>query len=95
MRSPRACTLLRPWPTACPSAPRRGALPELVEATGGGVLVGPGDVNALADAVLALYRDPTGAAETGRRGEGVRRDFSAARMGARALEVYRSLAAGR
>ena len=59
------------------------------------MLVGPGDVNALADAVLALYRDPAGAAEMGRRGgEGVRVDFSAARMGARALEVYRSLAAG-
>jgi glycosyltransferase involved in cell wall biosynthesis len=38
--------------------PRTAAFPELVEATGGGVLCEPGDPCALADAIERLLRDP-------------------------------------
>lgn len=68
--------------------PRRGAFPEMLEKTGGGLLVEPDDCDALADALLAVWKDP----EIGRAGaEGVRRHYSAARMAARAIEVYASL----
>lgn len=73
--------------------PRHGAFPEIVERTGGGVLFPPGDTDALADALLALARDPARAAELGRRGaEGVRRHYGAARMAERAVEAYAAVA---
>ena len=38
--------------------PRRGAFTEIVEKTGGGVLVPPDDTKALADALHGLWQDP-------------------------------------
>src|SRR5206468_12273051 len=38
--------------------PRAASFPELIEATGGGVLYEPGEVKALADAVEGLLADP-------------------------------------
>jgi len=74
--------------------PRHGAFPELVERTGGGVLFEPGDIGSLADAILALQRDPTRAAEMGRRGaEGVARHFGVSLMAERVLEIWQGLAA--
>jgi glycosyltransferase involved in cell wall biosynthesis len=73
--------------------PRRGAFPELLRRTGGGLLVEPGDPAALAEGILTLYKDRGLARELGRRGaEGVREHYSVARMAARALEVYRGVA---
>ena len=52
--------------------PRHGAFPELLADVGGGVLVPPGDVGALADALATLTLDPTRCRELGRQGrEGV------------------------
>src|SRR6185436_21127026 len=48
--------------------PRHGAFPELIEATGGGVLVEPGSAGALAEALKALLLDPARRRELGRRG---------------------------
>ena len=55
--------------------PRRGAFPEIVETTGGGLLVEPDNPEALADGLLdALARIRRGRAALGRAGaEGVRR----------------------
>jgi glycosyltransferase involved in cell wall biosynthesis len=73
--------------------PRRGAFPEIVERTGGGVLVDPDDAARLADGIYGLWKNPELAAELGRRGaEGVRRYFSAAHMAARALEAFQAIA---
>ena len=50
--------------------PRSGAFPELIEATGGGVLCAPGDAQALADGIESLLLEPARAralAEAGRR----------------------------
>ena len=61
--------------------PRHGAFPELLEATGGGILCEPDDPASLAQALEHLLGDPELAADLGRRGrEAVRRSFSAAAM---------------
>ncbi|MFC1714228.1 glycosyltransferase family 4 protein [Candidatus Poribacteria bacterium] len=51
--------------------PRHGAFPELLEATGGGILYEPNDPDALADAIESLVLDPQRARELGRRGREV------------------------
>ena len=72
--------------------PRHGAFPEILEKTGGGVLFEPGEVNALAEAILPLAEDRDRRAHLGRDGaEGVRRHYGVARMAERALEVCRGL----
>jgi glycosyltransferase involved in cell wall biosynthesis len=69
--------------------PRHGAFPEILETTGGGVLVEPGQPEAFADAILGLWKGDARARELGRQGAaGVRRHYSVARMAERALEVY-------
>ena len=74
--------------------PRRGAFPEMLEKTGGGILVEPDDLDALADALLSVWRDRAMAEELGRRGAaGVRRHYTVSQMAARALEVFAQLGA--
>ncbi len=61
--------------------PRDAAFPELLEATGGGVLCEPGDPEALADALADVLSDPARAQQLADSGRGVVRDrFTAARM---------------
>ena len=72
--------------------PRRGAATEIVETTGGGILVTAGDPDALADGLAGMMSDPAMRRAYGTRGyDGVRSHYSAARMRDRALEVYRPL----
>jgi glycosyltransferase involved in cell wall biosynthesis len=72
--------------------PRRGAFPEIVRNTGGGVVVEPNDPDALAAAYLDLWRDPDKAAALGRAGaEGVREHYDVGRMAEAAENAYRSV----
>jgi glycosyltransferase involved in cell wall biosynthesis len=72
--------------------PRRGAFTEIVETTGGGVLVEPDNAEALAHAFLELWKNPARSAELGRRGyQGVRAHYSARQMAESALAVYHSV----
>jgi glycosyltransferase involved in cell wall biosynthesis len=72
--------------------PRRGAFTEVVERTGGGLLVAPDDAEALAEGILKLQRDRALARELGQSGmRGVREHYTVARMAERALEVYAEL----
>jgi glycosyltransferase involved in cell wall biosynthesis len=72
--------------------PRRGAFTEIIEATGGGILVEPDDPSSLAEGLLDLWRNPAKRIDLGLRGyEGVRAHYGAARMAETALEVYNSL----
>jgi glycosyltransferase involved in cell wall biosynthesis len=74
--------------------PRRGAYPEVIGRTGGGLVVEP-TVEALADGLLRLYSDRALARQLGTRGaEGVRRHYSVQASAIRLLEVYAGLASG-
>jgi len=70
--------------------PRRGAFPEMIEATGGGLLVDPDSPGALADAWHRILADPALAQKLGRNGcEAVHRDWTLERMALRTAGVYR------
>jgi glycosyltransferase involved in cell wall biosynthesis len=73
--------------------PRRGAFPEIVEKTGGGVIVGAEHPSALADALLELSRDRDRLERLGRAAyDGVRAHYSIERSVDRLIEVYASVA---
>lgn len=72
--------------------PAHGAFPEMIEKTGGGVLVPPKDVQALAEALRALDEDRPRLRELGQRGaSGVRAHYSVAAMASSALAVYKAV----
>jgi glycosyltransferase involved in cell wall biosynthesis len=71
--------------------PRHGAFPELIEATGGGVLVEPEDTGAIASALRGLMDDPPRREALGRRGRDVvRRDYTDDRTAAALLNLYQA-----
>ena len=70
--------------------PDHGAFPEMLEMTGGGTLVPPGDVPALASAVEELAGDAARREQLGRSGiQGVRRHYTAQQMASDTLASYR------
>jgi glycosyltransferase involved in cell wall biosynthesis len=76
--------------------PRHGAFPEIIEKTGGGLLVDSGDPGALADGLLALWRDPELSAALSAAGAaGVREHYTVDRMADAVEAVYRELIRGR
>lgn len=71
--------------------PRWGAFPELIEATGGGILVDKGSPQALADGLMRLWRDPALAQRLGSSGaSAVHQRYSIEQMAAAVLDVYES-----
>jgi glycosyltransferase involved in cell wall biosynthesis len=73
--------------------PRRGAYPEVIDRTGGGLIVDSSS-EALADGLLRLYSDRALARELGARGAaGVRQHYSVQKSADRLLEVYTRVAA--
>jgi len=76
--------------------PRHAAFPELIEATGGGVLCEPDDPEALAIAIEELLLDPQRARELGAAGQrAVRERFSVEYMAKQALQVFETAVAGK
>ena len=74
--------------------PRHGAFPEILERTGGGMLVEPHSPEALAEGLLRIWREPETAARLSRAGAaGVRAHYTAANMARCAVEVFESLRA--
>ena len=70
--------------------PAHGSFPELIERTGGGVLVPPGDSAALAEGLASLLRDPARRAALGRAGrDAIRGGFTEDHMAAKMLAIYR------
>ncbi len=73
--------------------PRIGAFPEIVEKTGGGLIVDAGDADALAGAILKLKEDPALAESLGKAAAaGVREHYTVERMADQVEAVYRELA---
>jgi glycosyltransferase involved in cell wall biosynthesis len=91
---PKGIFLLEAMASGVPVVqPRRGAFPEMLRKTGGGILVEPDDPASLADGILTLWNDRSRAVELGRRGaQGVREHYGVTQMADRVLAVYRSLA---
>ncbi|MBI5819959.1 MAG: glycosyltransferase family 4 protein [Verrucomicrobia bacterium] len=74
--------------------PAHGVVPELAEATGGGLLVKPDDPQSLAEGLARLVSDARLREELGRHGrEAVHRDFTAERMAEQTLEIFRQVLA--
>jgi glycosyltransferase involved in cell wall biosynthesis len=72
--------------------PRRGAFPEIIEKTQGGLLVETDNYESLADGISSIAKDPNLARQLSHNGfAGVREHYSVARMAERTLEVYGAL----
>ncbi len=87
---PKGVFLLEAMASGVPVVqPRRGAFTEIVEKTGGGILVAPDNVDALADGLHTLWNDRSLAETLGQRGfHGVREHYDVARSAHRLLAVY-------
>ena len=69
--------------------PRHAAFPELIEATGGGVLCEPGDPKSLADAIESLLRDQIRSRALGAAGrEAVVREFNIDTVAAKTVAAF-------
>jgi len=93
---PKGVFLLEAMASGVPVVqPRRGAFTEIVEKTGGGLLVAPDDPAALADGLYALWSDRERARSLGERAfDGVRAHYSIQKSADKQLEVYESMTRG-
>ena len=72
--------------------PRRGAFTEIVEKTGGGLLVEKDDPRSLGNGLLRIFREPELGERLGQTGlNKVHEHYSVARMADRAVEAYESV----
>jgi glycosyltransferase involved in cell wall biosynthesis len=88
-REPKGLYVLEALANGVPVVqPRHGAFPEMLEATGGGLLVEPGDPEDLARALEELMKDPTGRMQLAHGGRAVvRSQYDDATMARRTLEI--------
>jgi glycosyltransferase involved in cell wall biosynthesis len=90
---PKGVSLLEAMACGVPLVqPRRGAFTEIVENTGGGLLVQPDDPESLAAGIMKLVKDKQLAEELSANGfRGVREQYTAVNMADRVLEAYESV----
>ena len=90
---PKGVSLLEAMACGVPLVqPRRGAFTEIVENTGGGLLVQPDDPESLAAGILKIVKDKRLAEELSANGfRGVREQYTAVNMADRVLEAYESV----
>jgi glycosyltransferase involved in cell wall biosynthesis len=95
-KEPKGLYLLEAMACGVPVVqPRHGAFPEIIEKTGGGLLVDADDADSLADGIASIAKEPEWARRLGRQGaEGVRAHYEARRMALRALEVFEAICHG-
>jgi glycosyltransferase involved in cell wall biosynthesis len=88
-REPKGIYILEALANGVPVVqPRHGAFPEMLEATGGGLLVEPGNPEDLARALEELLKDPGGRAQLGRGGRAaVHAHYDDATMARRTLAI--------
>ncbi len=76
--------------------PRRGSFPEMIETTGGGLLVTPDDPDALSEGLASLWRDRALTARLGQQGQaGVRTHYTIQQSVDRLVDTYHHVIAGR
>lgn len=94
---PKGLFLLEAMASGVPVVqPRRGAFPEIISRTSGGILVEADDTDGLAEGLHSIWRDKALATELSYNGfNNVRTHYSAERMTERAVEVYSSLLNGK
>jgi glycosyltransferase involved in cell wall biosynthesis len=92
-RESKGLSVLEAWANGVPAVlPAHGALPEMVEDTGGGLLCEPNDPAALAASLKRMILEPDFAVECGRRAQqAVRERYNAEVMARRMIELYQGL----
>ena len=90
---PKGVSLLEAMACGVPLVqPRRGSFTEIIEKTGGGLLVQLDDPQGLAQGILQIVRDPNLAQELSANGfHGVREHYTAAHMADKVLEAFSDL----
>jgi glycosyltransferase involved in cell wall biosynthesis len=90
-REPKGLYVLEALANGVPVVqPRHGSFPELIQATGGGLLVNPDDPADLANALAKLQENRSHREELGRKGkEAVHRQFNAERMARETVDLYK------
>ncbi|MBA4186573.1 MAG: hexosyltransferase [Planctomycetaceae bacterium] len=91
---PKGLYVLEAWANGVPVVqPRHGSFPELIESTGGGLLVEPDNAAALAEGLRQMLSDHSLRERCGRAGEAaVRERFTAATMATATVEVLDRIA---
>src|SRR5205823_14100660 len=89
-REPKGLYVLEALANGVPVVqPQHGSFPELIEATGGGLLVNPSDPEDLARSLPQLLENVAHRQELGRKGkEAVHHRFHAARMAQETVAIY-------
>jgi len=89
-REPKGLYVLEALANGVPVVqPRHGSFPELIEATGGGLLVEPDNPQDLARGLRQLLDNPAHRQELGRKGkEAIHRHFNADSMARKTIDVY-------
>jgi glycosyltransferase involved in cell wall biosynthesis len=87
---PKGLYVLEAWANGVPVVqPAHGSFPELIEATGGGVIVEPNDPEALAKALRQMLDSPDDRRRLGLLGhQAVHQRFDAATMARATLQIY-------
>ncbi len=90
---PKGMYLLEAMASGVPVVqPRRGAYPEIIEKTGGGLLVDPDNPDSIVAGILSIAQDPDLAEELSKNGrQGIREHYSAEQMAERTLAIYETL----
>ncbi|HZZ80863.1 MAG TPA: glycosyltransferase family 4 protein [Gemmataceae bacterium] len=94
-REPKGLYVLEAWANGVPVVqPAHGSFPELIEATGAGLLVPPDDPRALAEALRQLIEQPEKRQRLGQLGHrAVRERFHASNMARATVDVYQKFIA--
>jgi glycosyltransferase involved in cell wall biosynthesis len=94
---PKGLFLLEAMASGVPVVqPRRGAFTEIIETTGGGILVEPDDPDALAGGLLEIGRNHDRRRELSERAfRGVREHFGVDRMAEKTVAVYKAVVEGK